>query len=615
MRETQFIEKNEQKWREYERALESGSQDTATLRELYVHITDDLSYARTFYPNRSVRVYLNSLAQRTFLQIYRGRRGQASRFITFWTDELPRLVYANRRAFYLALAVFLLAGAIGIVSYLIDPEFANLYLGDNYMRMTRANISSGDPMAIYKQRGEYGMFLGITFNNIYVAFMTFALGAFFGIGTIVMLINTGVMLGVFQYFFVDQGLFQESFLTIWIHGALEISSIVIAGAAGLTMGRGLLFPGTQTRLRSFQQSARDGLKIMLGTVPLFIIAGFLEGYLTRHNGIGDTIRLLFILSNFAFVFFYFVYYPYLVTHRSDRSEFSADERIIPTAAEKSPDRGSIMGVGETVSWAFTIFRRRVGPLLGYTTLIIIGFCLLTFGLGNRPSEMFGYHREIVGESFLNASEITHYAFNRGVGHVVAVALAVYALLLLGGTLSRHELDGPRTTSLQEYLRLTAPAGLLTVCVLVPSGWTAFLFFLTLPFLLTWSYRSLTDANEGPRESFRLVYTRLGQTLGIFLLILLLGFICFSILNSTVTTTIFSFLNWVISADAITLNEYNVVIQTFIYFFYFAMILLLFQITLAVNFYSVREMEQATVLRENIERIGSGRTLRGLAMEE
>ena len=153
------------------------------------------------------------------------------------------------------------------------------HLGDSYVDMTLENIQSGDPMAVYKSKGQFGMSLGITANNLYVAFLTFVLGAFFGIGAVIIMVSNGIMVGAFQYFFYAEGLLQESFLTIWIHGTLEISAIIIAGAAGMTMGRGLLFPGTYRRLQAFQVSAKRGLKIMLGITPIIIAAGFIEGFL------------------------------------------------------------------------------------------------------------------------------------------------------------------------------------------------------------------------------------------------------------------------------------------------------------------------------------------------
>ena len=118
------------------------------------------------------------------------------------------------------------------------------------------------------------------------------------------------MVGTFTTFFHQQNMLGEALLAILLHGTLELSSIVVAGAAGLAMGNGWLFPGTYGRLTSFRMGARRGLKIIIGTVPLFIIAGFIEGFVTRHTEIPDAVRLSFILMSAVFVIFYFVVLPY-----------------------------------------------------------------------------------------------------------------------------------------------------------------------------------------------------------------------------------------------------------------------------------------------------------------
>ena len=96
----------------------------------------------------------------------------------------------------------------------MDPEFSQIILGRGYIEMTQENIASGDPMAVYKQRGQFSMSLGITMNNIWVAFLTFVTGIFYGIGSLGILIRNGIMVGAFQHFFIERGLFQESFLAI-----------------------------------------------------------------------------------------------------------------------------------------------------------------------------------------------------------------------------------------------------------------------------------------------------------------------------------------------------------------------------------------------------------------
>src|SRR5690606_37843425 len=181
-------------------------------------------------------------------------------------------------------------------------------LGDRYVNMTLENIEKGDPMAVYKSMGTVEMFLYIAFNNIRVSFLAFVAGALFSFGTVFVLFRNGVMLGAFQYFFYQKGLLLTSVLSIWIHGTLEISAIIIAGAAGMVMGNSLLFPGTWSRLESFKRGARRGLKIVAGLVPVFISAAFLEGFVTRHTGMPPWLSISIIGCSAAFILYYFVFY-------------------------------------------------------------------------------------------------------------------------------------------------------------------------------------------------------------------------------------------------------------------------------------------------------------------
>ena len=124
--------------------------------------------------------------------------------------------------------------------------------------------------------------------------------------------QNGIMLGAFQTFFYQHGLLGTSMLAIWLHGTLEISAIIVAGAAGITMGNGWLFPGTYSRLTSFRRGARRALKIIVGTVPIFVVAAFIEGFFTRHTEWPDALRLTIILLSLLFVIGYYIYLPYRV---------------------------------------------------------------------------------------------------------------------------------------------------------------------------------------------------------------------------------------------------------------------------------------------------------------
>lgn len=613
MRETQFIDRNRDKWAKYENALKRDQEDPDLLTELYVHTTDDLSYSRTFYPNRSVRVYLNDLARRTFLQIYRNRRGEARRFLTFWTDELPRILFRRRRPLLISLLVFVLSMGAGVLSYRIDAEFAELILGQGYVDMTREFIRSGDPMAVYKQRGAYSMFLAITFNNIFVALKAFIMGAFFAVGTVVMLIQNGIMLGVFQYFFVDQELFRESFLTIWIHGALEISSIVIAGGAGLTMGSGLLFPGTYTRLQAFGRSARDGLKIMLGTIPLFVIAGFLESYLTRHTELPDALRFFFILACFAYVIWYYWYYPRQVIRRPPL-ENKLEERHLRPRDDQPIATDRIKALGELLTETYTILRRSGGRMLLAVGGAAVTFCLLVFGLTDQsPANRFVFSDDLLSPLYNIFVLTSTFGFGRDFTFFAVLTLSILLLLYLGGRIMDRIVHRKQDNRSGSWVRLIPPALMISVVFSLPGPFLLFIAFLALPFMLMYAYTSYVGIG-GIAMAFRYTYSRLATTYGLFFLLLLLGIFVIFLLDTAVGRLFFAALSWVIPTDVGQLYEYNVIIQAWLYWGYFSLLTISWFLGLALHFHSIHEEETATGLLARIESIGWEKRLRGLELE-
>ena len=319
MREAAFAKQNKDKWLKFENVLRNNVQVSPDeLSALYVEITDHLSYAQTFYPNSNTLRYLNGLSVLAHQKIYKTKRETRSRFITFYTKEFPLFFAQYQKQLLISFLTFALFSLVGAYSASTDGDFVRLILGDRYVNMTLENIDRGDPMAVYKEMGEMNMFLGITINNVRVALYAFMFGIFFSMGTLYILMRNAIMLGSFQYFFYDQGLLWESARTIWIHGTIEISVIIVAGAAGLVFGNGILFPGTYSRLQSFIRGAKAGLKIVISTVPFFIIAGFLEGFVTRHTEMPDWLAILIILGSLSLIVFYYVIYPIKLKRQHER---------------------------------------------------------------------------------------------------------------------------------------------------------------------------------------------------------------------------------------------------------------------------------------------------------
>ena len=310
MREAAFVKQNKDKWLEFERVLSNKTLiDPDLLSDVYIEVTDDLSYAKTFYPGSNTERYINQLSSKAHQLIYKTRKEPKNRLWSFFKTEFPLLFYQHHRELLIAFLTFALFVIVGAYSAASEGDFVRSFLGDGYVNMTLDNIEKGDPMAVYKEQGAFNMFLGITINNIKVALYAFGYGIFMGVGTLFIMMQNGIMLGSFQYFFYEQGLLWESARTIWIHGTIEISVIVIAGCAGLVMGNGILFPGTYPRLHSFIRGVFNGLKILVSTVPFFIIAGFLEGFVTRHTEMPDALAIFIILGSLSLILWYYVIYP------------------------------------------------------------------------------------------------------------------------------------------------------------------------------------------------------------------------------------------------------------------------------------------------------------------
>ena len=318
MKEIVFLNKNADNWKRFEQILFSNNEDIEELSELYINLTNDLSYARTFYPDSKVTIYLNDLALKAHQKIYKREKENNGRIAKFWKIDFPTVFYKTRKYFIYSLLITILGTAIGWLSSANDDTFVRLILGDAYVNMTEQNIKEGDPMAVYKSGNESVMFLGITLNNIKVSFLAFVLGIFFSVGTGYIIFSNGIMLGAFHYITFKNGVLLASMSTIWLHGTIEIFSIIVAGGAGIIMGNSFMFPKTFTRIEAFKKGAKKGTVLIIGLVPLFIIAGFIEGFITRYTFMPLFLKLSIIGSSLIFITWYFFIYPRKIIYKTKK---------------------------------------------------------------------------------------------------------------------------------------------------------------------------------------------------------------------------------------------------------------------------------------------------------
>ena len=232
-------------------------------------------------------------------------------------DYVPLLVYHYRRYLFYAFGFFILFTLIGFISAYYDKEFVRIILGDEYVNKTIENIEKGNAVGVYQQGSNWGSAISIIFNNLKVGAVLFIYGVFGGVGTLYALLQNSIMLGAFQYFFHENGALKESASGIWLHGVFEIFSMVVEAMAGLILGASILFPKTYSRFNSFKLGFKDAFKIFLSTVPFTIVAGIIEGYVTRYALVmPGIINGLLIFGTLSLICYYYFIYPYLVAKKS-----------------------------------------------------------------------------------------------------------------------------------------------------------------------------------------------------------------------------------------------------------------------------------------------------------
>lgn len=617
MKETSFIKQNIKKWSAYEEELKKQKKDPGKVSKLFVQITDDLAYAQTFYKNRSVRVYLNGIAQLLFNDINKRNKFKFSSIVNFWAKELPIILYKVRFELLFSFVVFALMITIGIVTSIYEPEFASSILGDNYVQMTIENIENNDPMAVYKKQNGLDMFLGITINNIMVAFVTFILGVFFGLGTFFSLLRNGIMVGAFQYFFIERGLFRESFLTIWQHGALEISSIVIAGAAGFTIGRGLILPGTYTRFQSLRITARRGLKIMIGLVPVFTLAGFIEGFFTRHTDVNDAIRLFTIILSFTFVLFYFVIYPARIAKKYPEKLEGVDK--INESESTLPETSSILTHESLFGGTLNVIKNNFLKILKFTS-IIAAIAGLLYSIGHEvffpelKGSLLDWSNVFV--NFVDYKANLAICFTSTVFYMLAIIYGnfhfINRVIKTQSSIFKHIGENPIIV-----VNSFISSVILQLPFFLPIGWAVFIAIFLIPLMLLANYTACVEEIfifTGIARVFRLFSHSFGKFLFLNLKFILIAFFILLLSNPSFYGQLLSFLHWNLWLE----EKYVDIIFNFIAsFMYFLCVLLCMQIVLSANnllYYTLKETVTGQGLIERINQIGIKNTLRGYELE-
>ena len=255
--------------------------DNRELQELgllYRQTASDLSVVLEDKTSVQLAAYLNQLLGRSHNLLYMGRSPKAAAIWNFYSRTYPRLFRETWRPTLLATAVFAAGAIAGWVVTIHDPGFTHRILGPEMMdTIERREMWTHSVVAMKPVAAS-----GITTNNLTVSFTIFALGIT-AIGTLWMLVLNGLLLGVVGAATWHAGMALALWSFVVPHGVLELPAIFIAGGGGLEIARGLFFPGTLPRRESLARSGGRAARLLLGSIPMLLVAGAIEGFFSATN--------------------------------------------------------------------------------------------------------------------------------------------------------------------------------------------------------------------------------------------------------------------------------------------------------------------------------------------
>lgn len=321
MTEERFISKNKYLWDRYQNMLDGWKLYSPNeLGQAYLSVCSDLAYAQSHYPDTQVCESLNALALQFHHILYRRQPQRWTELLHFFTHTVPLSFYRSRRFLLLSLCLFIIGEVVGVMSQCLDAEYFRQFFGEGYYDETMDNINSGNPMGIYGSDDEIKMYFAITINNMMCGMIYFINGLLTPIYTIYMTVMTGIMDGCFTTFFFQHNEGVSALIAPNEHGSLELPAIIVCSAAGMQLGMGWFFPGKLTRMKALLHSSQEALVMVLAMMPFFMVAGFIESFVTRHQEWPLALRTALVVSGLLFSIYYIILLPRQIARKMENEK-------------------------------------------------------------------------------------------------------------------------------------------------------------------------------------------------------------------------------------------------------------------------------------------------------
>jgi len=315
MKDSPFVRSRQAEWSRlavyadrFERHGKSSlkSKEILEFVSLYRRATSDLARARTLKAHPEVVAYLNQLVGRIHLQVYTTRSMRWDLILDYFRRGFPEAIRRNFR-WVAASALVLLLPAIGAyIAVEANPALARVFSPKGYVEQMDDAFGS-----TFGKEGRSPGFAAVgtsfyIFNNVQVSFFAFATGLFFGLGSLYFLAVNGAILGGVASIIRQNGLTYNFWSFVAPHGGIELTAIVISGAAGMMAGAALINPGPHTRGRALIEAGREAGRMLYGMIAMLVLAALIEASFSPST-FPNSVKIAFGIANLAAVVTYFAF--------------------------------------------------------------------------------------------------------------------------------------------------------------------------------------------------------------------------------------------------------------------------------------------------------------------
>jgi uncharacterized membrane protein SpoIIM required for sporulation len=329
MNQDVFIEEKNKYWEQLKELLdrsgrgqgikEFSEDEVHLLGVLYRRTCSDLSYARSRRYEQDLIRYLNQLARRGYGVIYLVEQRRGGELLRFFTRDFPALFRDNFKYILATFILFTFVASLGIIMDQIDARYTRALVPRQFLEIwdredTEENRSNFESSTFPIMSSYYLV------NNFKVGVNSFVLGITLGLGTLYVISYNGLIFGALASLVIRSGYHIRFFSFVMPHLFIEIMAIFICGGAGFMIARAILFPGDFTVKDSLNVYGKEAVKLVMGTIPMFLIAGIIEASFSRLQ-LPLEFKSLFGLFTLLLMYFYF-------TRNPDRNKKAVNYRNI-----------------------------------------------------------------------------------------------------------------------------------------------------------------------------------------------------------------------------------------------------------------------------------------------